>query len=53
MKHIVFDIDGTLINTAYANLCALQEAVRTFSGKEYSHEELTFSLGRSARCHSW
>ena len=47
MKHIVFDIDGTLINTAYANLCALQEAVRTFTGKEYSHEELTFSLGRS------
>lgn len=47
MTHIVFDIDGTLINTAYANLCALQEAVHTFTGKEYTHEELTFSLGRS------
>ena len=47
MKHIVFDIDGTLINTAYANLCSLRDAVRTFTGVDHTHEELTFSLGRS------
>lgn len=48
MRHVVFDIDGTLINTAYANLCSLRDAVRTYTGVDYSHEELTFSLGRSA-----
>lgn len=48
MRHVVFDIDGTLINTALANLCSLRDAVRTYTGVDYSHEELTFSLGRSA-----
>ena len=48
MRHIVFDIDGTLINTAFANLCSLRDAVRHYTGKDFSHEELTFSLGRSA-----
>lgn len=48
MRHVVFDIDGTLINTAFANLCSLRDAVRHYTGKDYSHEELTFSLGRSA-----
>ena len=48
MRHIVFDIDGTLINTAFANLCSLRDAVRHYTGKDHSHEELTFSLGRSA-----
>lgn len=47
MRHVVFDIDGTLINTAYANLCSLRDAVRTYTGVDYSHEDLTFSLGRS------
>jgi len=48
MRHVVFDIDGTLINTALANLCSLRDAVRTYTGVDYSHEELKFSLGRSA-----
>lgn len=48
MRHVVFDIDGTLINTAMANLCSLRAAVLHYTGKDYSHEELTFSLGRSA-----
>ena len=48
MRHVVFDIDGTLINTAFANLCSLRDAVRHYTGKDFSHEELTFSLGRSA-----
>jgi len=48
MRHVVFDIDGTLINTALANLCSLRDAVRHYTGKDYSHAELTFSLGRSA-----
>jgi len=48
MRHVVFDIDGTLINTALANLCSLRDAVRTYTGVDYSHDELKFSLGRSA-----
>lgn len=48
MRHVVFDIDGTLINTAFANLCSLRDAVHHYTGKDYAHEELKFSLGRSA-----
>lgn len=48
MRHVVFDIDGTMINTAMANLCSLRAAVLHYTGKDFSHEELTFSLGRSA-----
>ena len=32
-KHIVFDIDGTLIDTEYAVLHALQETINELSGK--------------------
>ena len=33
-KHIVFDIDGTLIDTEYAVLHSLQETIRALSGRE-------------------
>ncbi len=33
-KHIVFDIDGTLIDTEYAVLYSLQETIRALSGRE-------------------
>ncbi len=32
-KHIVFDIDGTLIDTEYAVLHSLQETIRVLSGR--------------------
>lgn len=44
-KHIVFDIDGTLIDTEYAVLHSLQETVRTVTGKTPEIKELTFALG--------
>lgn len=44
-KHIVFDIDGTLIDTEYAILHSLQETVLLLSGKEIPFSELTFALG--------
>ncbi len=44
-KHIVFDIDGTLIDTEYAVLHSLQETVRVLSGREIPCSELTFALG--------
>ena len=33
-KHIVFDIDGTLIDTEYAVLHSLQETIKGLSGRE-------------------
>lgn len=44
-KHIVFDIDGTLIDTEYAVLHSLQETVRVLSGREIPCQELEFALG--------
>ncbi len=44
-RHIVFDIDGTLIDTEYAVLRSLQETVRELSGKEIPCSELKFALG--------
>ena len=33
-KHIVFDIDGTLIDTEYAVLHSLQETIKELLGRE-------------------
>lgn len=44
-SQIVFDVDGTLVNTEYAVLHSLQDTVRTVTGKEPALEELTFALG--------
>ena len=44
-KHIVFDIDGTLIDTEYAVLHSLQETIRVLSGREIPCAELIFALG--------
>ena len=39
-KHIVFDIDGTLIDTEYAVLHSLQETIKGLSGREIPCSEL-------------
>ncbi len=44
-NHIVFDIDGTLIDTEYAVLHSLQETIRVLSGRERPCSELKFALG--------
>ena len=44
-KHIVFDIDGTLIDTEYAVLHPLQETIKGLSGREIPCSELRFALG--------
>ena len=44
-KHIVFDIDGTLIDTEYAVLHSLQETIKGLSGKEIPCSKLRFALG--------
>ncbi len=44
-KHIVFDVDGTLINTEYAVLNSLQDTLKEVQNKNYKIEELEFVLG--------
>ncbi|MDE6844289.1 MAG: HAD family hydrolase [Lachnospiraceae bacterium] len=44
-KQIVFDVDGTLLNTESAILHSLQDTMRTISGETIPLEKLTFSLG--------
>lgn len=44
-KHIVFDIDGTLIDTEYAVLHSLQKTIKTLSGEDIPLPGLTFALG--------
>lgn len=44
-QHIVFDVDGTLLDTESANLRSLQDTLRQVSGQAPPQEELTFSLG--------
>ena len=44
-KHIVFDSNGTLIDTEYAVLHSLQDTILSLTGKEKSLDELMFALG--------
>lgn len=44
-KHIVFDIDGTLLDTEYAILHSLQDTLKIVTDHIYSIDELKFVLG--------
>ncbi len=44
-QQIVFDVDGTLIDTEYAVIHSLQDTIKTISGKTVPDKELTFALG--------
>lgn len=46
-KHIVFDIDGTLLNSSNALLLSLQETLEIIQNRVYPLEKLRFSLGLS------
>lgn len=43
--HIVFDVDGTLLDTEDTIQLALQKTVEEYTGKHYSLQDLEFSLG--------
>ena len=43
--HIVFDVDGTLLDTAQCILEALKETLETVSGHAPEIDELRFALG--------
>ena len=44
-KNIVFDIDGTLLDTEYAVLHSLQDTLKELCNYDLSLEEMTFALG--------
>lgn len=44
-KHIVFDIDGTLIDTEYAVLHSLKDTIKELSERDIPCSELKFALG--------
>lgn len=45
LKCVVFDVDGTLIDTGDAIILSLQKVLREELGKEYTPEELYFAFG--------
>ena len=44
-KHIIFDIDGTMLDSEQVILLSLQKVIRELQGKEYELHELHFALG--------
>jgi len=44
-KHIVFDVDGTLIDSEYSILAALVDTLKEINGKDYTIDELRYVLG--------
>ena len=41
-KHIIFDIDGTMLDSAYADLMALQKVIWEFLNKKYEYERYKY-----------
>ena len=44
-SHLVFDIDGTMINSLPVHMVSLKKTLRELTGKEYTDEELKFTFG--------
>ncbi|MBJ6361092.1 HAD family hydrolase [Paenibacillus sp. GCM10012307] len=44
-KTVIFDVDGTLIDTEVAVINSLQKALMEYRNKEYAFEQLQFVLG--------
>lgn len=47
-KHIVFDIDGTLIDSEKPVLLSLADTLEDITGNKYNPEELKYAVGRSS-----
>ena len=44
-KHILFDIDGTLVDNESAVINTWQQTIEELFGKHFEKDELNFSLG--------
>lgn len=44
-KHVVFDVDGTLLDSEFAVLSAWRDTLEKLQNKVYSEDELLFTLG--------
>lgn len=44
-KHLVFDIDGTLMDTVQLHMESLRATLKELTGKDVPEEELTFTFG--------
>lgn len=44
-RHIVFDVDGTLLDTARCILASLQDALKETDGISMEYDDLVFALG--------
>jgi len=44
-KAVIFDIDGTILDSEERSLLSLQKGIKKVTGRDYSLEELRFSLG--------
>ena len=44
-KHLVFDIDGTLMDTVQLHMESLRALLKELTGKDVPEEELTFTFG--------
>ncbi|MCT6816007.1 MAG: HAD family hydrolase, partial [Lysinibacillus fusiformis] len=45
LQAIIFDVDGTILDTEQAILQSLQRTLREETAKEYALDELRFALG--------
>jgi haloacid dehalogenase superfamily, subfamily IA, variant 1 with third motif having Dx(3-4)D or Dx(3-4)E len=43
--HVIFDLDGTIINNDFVILQSLQDTLRELKGRNYSHDEMHMALG--------
>ncbi len=46
--HIVFDVDGTLLDNSYVSVISLREMLILLTGKQHSVDDLKFSIGLPA-----
>ena len=47
-KQIVFDVDGTMIDTEYTVIHSLQDTIRALNGRLISDKVITFVIGITA-----
>jgi len=47
--HVIFDVDGTLIDTGFVTLSSLQRVLKEELNRDFEIEELAFALGSTSK----